>query len=63
MRGVVDSMVGGAGVVESMLSFRSVWEAESIIGVADFNMKSLKCDRGGRFLGWLRTSMLGFRSI
>ena len=38
-------MVGGAGFVESMLSFRSVWEAESVIGVADFDVESLRCDR------------------
>ena len=44
-------MVGDAPVVESMLSFRSIWEAESMIRVADSDVESLKCDRGGRFYG------------
>ena len=39
----------GPRVVESMLSFRSVWEAESVIGVVDFNVETLKRDRGRRF--------------
>ena len=28
---------------------RSVWEAKSVIGVVDFDMGRLKCDRGRRF--------------
>ena len=40
-------MVCRAGVVESMLRFRSVWEAESVRGVAD-------C----WFVGWLVTWLL-----
>ena len=35
--------------MEAMLSFRSVWEAECVIGVADYDVERLKCDRGGRF--------------
>ena len=49
MIGVVDSILCQISVVESMLRFRSVWEAESVRGVADFHVEGLKCDRGRRF--------------
>ena len=35
--------------VDSSLSLRSVWEAKSVIGVVDFDMGRLECDRGRRF--------------
>ena len=35
--------------VESNLRLRSVWEAKSVIGVVDFDMGRLKCDRVARF--------------
>ena len=36
--------------LRELLSFRSVWEAESVTGVADSDVESLlKCDRGRRF--------------
>ena len=38
--------------LRELLSFRSVWEAESVTGVADSDVESLKCDRGRRFYGW-----------
>ena len=47
--GVVDSMLPEPGVEESMLSFRSVWEALSAIVVADSDVESLKCDKCRRF--------------
>ena len=46
MIGIVDSILCRGGVVESMLRFRSVWEANSVRGFADFHMGSLKCSRG-----------------
>ena len=36
-------------MVESMLSFTSICEAANVTGVAEFDVVSLKCDRGGRF--------------
>ena len=40
---------GNATVVESMLSFTSVWEAQTVRGVADSDVEGLNCERGCRF--------------
>ena len=40
---------GGVDTTVREALSRSVWEAESAIGVADSDVVSLKCDRGGRF--------------
>ena len=53
------SAIGVVDVVESMLSFASVWEAKSVIGVVDFDMGTLKCDRVARFY----SSAASFRRI
>ena len=42
-------MGGSAVVVESLLSFRSVWDAFCARGVTESDVESLKCDSGHRF--------------
>ena len=49
VNGVLDSLVAAAGFVESSFSSRSEWEAKIVIEVVDFDVETLKCDRGAPF--------------
>ena len=58
-------MVGQPCDIESMLPFKSVWEAKSVIGVADSDVESLAIGIVDSMVGGTGVveSMLSFRSV